>query len=114
MFSLDTKSIGIALALAVLLGALGACGWYLKKLLLERETCKMAVETQNKAILKQVLATEKHIENLEKNKEAVVKKYSQPLNHHLSALHRPAHMCAKQEQELEQIKRDLNIFKGGR
>ncbi|BCZ19518.1 hypothetical protein NHP190012_11600 [Helicobacter sp. NHP19-012] len=132
MFSIDTKSIGIALALAVLLGALGTCGWYLKKLLVERETCKASIEAQNKAILEQNLATETYIENLEKSKEAIAQKYKLASQHakaleHTQHTHHAftphpthptaptqAHACAQQKQELEQIQRDLNVFRGGR
>ncbi|GMB96685.1 hypothetical protein [Helicobacter sp. NHP22-001] len=129
MFSIDTKSIGIALALAVLLGALGTCGWHLKKLLVERETCKASIEAQNKAILEQNLATETYIENLEKSKEAIAQKYKLASQHAKALQHThhaftphpthptaptQAHACAPEKQELEQIQRDLNVFRGGR
>ncbi|CCM12347.1 hypothetical protein [Helicobacter heilmannii] len=113
MFSIDTKSIGIALALAILLGALGALGWYCKKILVESETCRVAVAAQNKAILDQNLATAEYVEKLQKSKDAIAQKYR---NHTLPPLSPSGAklVCAKQDQELKQIAQDLQVFKGGR
>ncbi|BCZ18065.1 hypothetical protein NHP190003_13470 [Helicobacter sp. NHP19-003] len=114
MFSIDTKSIGIALALALLLGALGACSWYLKRLLVERETCKAAIEAQNAAILEQNLATETYIENLQAAKEAIESKYRHRPTHHNPTAPKSnptAKACVQMQQELSQIAQDLQTFK---
>ncbi|WP_163532600.1 hypothetical protein [Helicobacter suis] len=108
MFSIDTKSIGIALALAILLAGVGFAWWYLKRILVERETCALALNAQNKAILDQNIATENYIENLEKNKEAIKARY-RAIKDDINLMRHKE--CIQERTQLENIKKALEVFK---
>ncbi|WP_163565271.1 hypothetical protein [Helicobacter suis] len=108
MFSIDTKSIGIALALLILLAGVGFAWWYLKRILVERETCALALNEQNKSILAQNIATESYIENLEKNKEAIKRRYIAIKDDINLIRHKE---CTTERAELDKIKKALEVFK---
>ncbi|WP_104749774.1 hypothetical protein [Helicobacter cynogastricus] len=97
----DLRALLLALLFLLGIGALGGSVWLGRKLIIERETCKMGLEAQNKAILEQNIDVNNYVTRLQEQKDTITKKY--------------AHVRAQDstcEHELKAIKRSLDVFGG--
>ncbi|WP_104750804.1 hypothetical protein [Helicobacter salomonis] len=104
---LSSKLTLIALCALLAGGGLIYGGHALYKLIVERETCKMGLEQQNKAILEQNIEVNDYVVKLQAQKDSIARKYSHLIHEKPMGVDSCAH-------EMEKIKRSLEVFGNGR